>query len=169
VRKASQTSAQDGAFQRLVEIISAIPECARSKVFGLSLTDEEHPDFTTGHLLRPLRKELQMFMPVDDLPHLVTEVCELDDTRNNVEVAFAIDRILRRSRTDSADSWPVMTNQPTILENPRSSGLDSEVVSPTDNGSEQSQRKPSSTTEKRPITSSPNQSGICKFKVPLRS
>lgn len=37
-------------------------------------------------------------MLVDDLQQLVSEALELDDTRNNVEVAFAIDKILRRPR-----------------------------------------------------------------------
>ena len=94
VRRASQTSPQGVAFQRLVEIVSTIPECARSEVFGLSLTAGEHPDVTTCHILRAIRKELEVFMPVDDLPRLIINVEELDDTQNNIEVAFAIDKIL---------------------------------------------------------------------------
>ena len=42
-------------------------------------------------------------MPADDLPQLTSEAHELDDTRNNIEVAFAIDQILRRSQDDGAD------------------------------------------------------------------
>jgi len=80
-----------------------IPECARSEVFGLSLTDREHPDETTCRTLQAIRKELEVFMQADDLPRLTAEVYELNDTRNNIEVAFAIDQILRRSQDDGAD------------------------------------------------------------------
>lgn len=60
----------------------------------MSLTAGEHPDVTTCHILRAIRKELEVFMPVDDLPRLIINVEELDDTQNNIEVAFAIDKIL---------------------------------------------------------------------------
>ncbi len=103
MKRASHKSGQDGAFQRLVDIVSLIPECARSKVFGLSLTDREHPDETTCHILQAIRKELEVFMLADDLPRLTAEVHELDDTRNNIEVAFAIDRILRWAQDEGAD------------------------------------------------------------------
>ena len=103
MKRASHKSGQDGAFQRLVDIVSLIPECARSEIFGLSLTDREHPDETTCHILQAIRKELAVFMPADDLPRLTAEVYELDDTRNNIEVAFAIDQILRRSQDEGAD------------------------------------------------------------------
>ena len=103
MRRASKKSAQDAAFQRLFDIVSLIPECARSEIFGLSLTDREHPDETTCHILQAIRKELEVFMQADDLPRLTAEVYELDDTRNNVEVAFAIDQILRRSQDEGAD------------------------------------------------------------------
>lgn len=65
MRRASQTSAQGGAFQSLVEIITSIPECARSEVFGLSLTAGEHPDVITCHILQAIRKELKVFMSAD--------------------------------------------------------------------------------------------------------
>ncbi len=42
-------------------------------------------------------------MQADDLPRLTAEVYELDDTRNNIEVAFAIDQILRRPQDEGAD------------------------------------------------------------------
>ena len=42
-------------------------------------------------------------MLADDLPRLTAEVHELDDTRNNIEVAFAIDRILRWAQDEGAD------------------------------------------------------------------
>lgn len=103
MRRASKQSAQDGAFQRLVDIVSSIPECARSEIFGLNLTDREHPDVTTCHILQAIRKELEVFMQADDLPRLTAEVYELDDTRNNIEVAFAIDQILRRPQDEGAD------------------------------------------------------------------
>lgn len=69
----------------------------------MSLTAGEHPDVTTCHILQAIRKELKVFMSADDLPRLIIDVEELDDTRNNIEVAFAIDKILRRSRTKGAD------------------------------------------------------------------
>lgn len=94
MRKPSKPSAQARAFQRLVEIVTSIPECARSEIFGLSLTALEHPDVTTCHILRAIRKELEVFMSADDLPRLTINVDELDDTQNNIEVAFAIDKIL---------------------------------------------------------------------------
>ena len=103
MRRASHKSGQREAFQRLVDIVSLIPECARSEVFGLSLTDREHPDETTCRTLQAIRKELEVFMQADDLPRLTAEVYELNDTRNNIEVAFAIDQILRRSQDDGAD------------------------------------------------------------------
>lgn len=103
LKKTHRASEQDGAFRRLVEGISAIPECCRSELFRLSLTDRNHPDVTTCHILKTIRKALEALVPTEELPRLVPEVCELDDTRNNVEVAFAIDRILRRSRTEGAD------------------------------------------------------------------
>jgi hypothetical protein len=103
VRKASKPPAQARAFQRLVEIVTSIPECARSEIFGLSLTALEHPDVTTCHILQAIRKELKVFMPIDDLPQLITNVDELGDTQNNIEVAFAVDQILRRAQDDGAD------------------------------------------------------------------
>ena len=103
MKRASHKSGQGEAFQRLVDIVSLIPECARSEIFGLSLTDREHPDETTCHILQAIRKELQVFVATDDLPRLTAEVYELDDTRNNVEVAFAIDQILRRSQDEGAE------------------------------------------------------------------
>lgn len=60
----------------------------------MSLTAGEHPDVTTCHILRAIRKELEVFVPADDLPRLIIDVDELDDTQNNIEVAFAIDKIL---------------------------------------------------------------------------
>jgi len=104
VKRASHKSGQGEAFQRLVDIVSLIPECARSKVFGLSLTDREHPDETTCHILQAIRKELGVFMPANELPRLTTEAHELNDTRNNIEVAFAIDQILRRAQDEGAES-----------------------------------------------------------------
>ena len=69
----------------------------------MSLTDREHPDETTCHVLQAIRKELEVFMPADDLPQLTSEAHELDDTRNNIEVAFAIDQILRRSQDEGKE------------------------------------------------------------------
>ncbi len=103
MRRASKQSAQNRAFQRLVDIVSSIPECARSEIFGLSLTDREHPDVTTCQILQAIRKELEVFMQADDLPRLTSKAQELDDTRNNIEVAFAIDQILRQPKDGGAD------------------------------------------------------------------
>ena len=103
MKRASHKSGQGEAFQRLVDIVSLIPECARSEIFRLSLTDREHPDVTTCHILQTIRKELEVLMQADDLPRLTAEVYELDDTRNNVEVAFAIDQILRRSQDEGKE------------------------------------------------------------------
>jgi hypothetical protein len=103
VKRASHKSDQGEAFQRLVDIVSLIPECARSEIFGLSLTDREHPDETTCHILQAIRNELEVFMLADDLPRLTAEVYELDDTRNHIEVAFAFDQILRRSQDEGAE------------------------------------------------------------------
>ena len=69
----------------------------------MSLTDREHPDETTCHVLQAIRKELEVFMPADDLPQLTSEAHELDDTRNNTEVALAIDQILRRSQDEGKE------------------------------------------------------------------
>lgn len=103
MKRASHKSDQGEAFQRLVDIVSLIPECARSEIFGLSLTDREHPDETTCHILQAIRNELEVFMLADDLPRLTAEVYELDDTRNHIEVAFAFDQILRRSQDEGAE------------------------------------------------------------------
>ena len=59
------------------------------------LTDCESPDTATQRILRAIRKELDVFMAGARLSRPAAEVHELDDTRNDFEVAFAIDRILR--------------------------------------------------------------------------
>ncbi len=69
----------------------------------MSLTALEHPDVTTCQIVQAIRKELRVFMSADDLPRLTSKAHELDDTRNNIEVAFAIDHILQPSQNEGAD------------------------------------------------------------------
>lgn len=103
MRRASHKSGQGEAFQRLVDIVSSIPECARSEIFGLSLTDREHSDETTCQIVQAIRKELEVFMQAEDLPRLTSNARALDDTRNIIEVAFTIDQILRRSQDEGGE------------------------------------------------------------------
>lgn len=99
----SKPSNQDRAFRRLVEIISAVPAHTRSEIVRLSLTDRKHADVETRHIVKELRSALEAFVPIDELPRLTFEADELNDTQNEVEVAFAIDRILQRWLTEGAD------------------------------------------------------------------
>lgn len=69
----------------------------------MSLTDRKHADVVTRHIVKELRSALEAFVPTDELPRLTFEADELDDTRNEVEVAFAIDRILQRWLSEEAD------------------------------------------------------------------
>lgn len=99
----ARPSNQDSAFRRLVEIISAVPAHARSEIVRLSLTNRKHSNVATRHILKELRNALEAFVPIDELPRLTFEADELNDTQNEVEVAFAIDRILQRWLTEGAD------------------------------------------------------------------
>jgi hypothetical protein len=115
LKKASRTTGQDRAFCRLVECISAVPESARWEIFRLSLTDREHPDAMTCHILKTIRKELEAFVSIDDFTRTLFEADELDDAKNNVKVAVAVDRMLLQSLTKSsatfAESDPVLNTR----------------------------------------------------------
>ena len=95
MKNSFRTSAQSRAFHKLVEILSNIPVCARSKILEMSLTDCKSPDITTQRILRAIRRQLDVLVTGAQLSHLAAEVHELDDTRNNIEVAFTVDHILR--------------------------------------------------------------------------
>ncbi|MFO0979126.1 MAG: hypothetical protein U0996_22135 [Planctomycetaceae bacterium] len=100
MKNSFRTSADVRAFHKLVEILSNIPVCARSKTLEMTLTDCESPDITTQRILRAIRRQLDVLVTGAQLSHLAAEVHELDDTRNNIEVAFAVDHILRHSHVE---------------------------------------------------------------------
>lgn len=100
MKSSLRTTDQSRAFQKLVEILSTIPACARSKILEMSLTDCESEDITTQRILRAIRRQLDVLVTGAQLSHLAAEVHELDDTRNNIEVAFTVDHILRHWHVD---------------------------------------------------------------------
>ena len=100
MKSSFRTSAQSRAFHKLVEILSSIPVCARSKILEMSFTDCKSPDITTQRILRTIRRQLDVLVKGAQLSHLAAEVHELDDTRNNIEVAFTVDHILRHGRVE---------------------------------------------------------------------
>lgn len=100
--KAPRTSGQNTAFRRLVENIAKLPQCARSEIIRLDLTDPEHPDATTCRIQKAIRNELEAVVSIEDLTRFMFDADDLDDTRSGFEVAFAIDRILRQSLTEGA-------------------------------------------------------------------
>lgn len=90
---------QDAAFRRLVLRVTTIPASARSEMVRMALTGDEQPDLTTRRIVRAIRKDLKTLLLVHDLPKTTSVVDELDDTRNEIEVAFAIDSIIRELLT----------------------------------------------------------------------
>jgi len=57
---------------------------------------------TTSQFAHAIRQQLEMFMSTDDLPRLTPKVNEPHDTRNHIEVAFALDQILQRPHDEAA-------------------------------------------------------------------
>ena len=93
------TSGHGATFRSLVLRVTAIPAIARSEMVRLALSGEEQPDLTTSQIVRAIRKDLETLLSVHNLPEPTSVVDELDDTRNEVEVAFAIDSIIQELLT----------------------------------------------------------------------
>ncbi len=65
--------------------------------------EQESGEATRDDVTHAIREELTAFLPALERPRLTPETHLLDDTRNCIEVAFAIDRILQQSVTEGAD------------------------------------------------------------------
>ena len=74
----------------------------------LALAGKQQPDFITMSMIRAIRKDLEAILPADCRPANPSIIAELDDTQTEVEVAFAIDSIIRglltSDRVDVADA-----------------------------------------------------------------
>lgn len=74
----------------------------------LALAGKQQTDFITMRMIRAIRKDLEVILPADCRPAHASIVAELDDTQTEVEVAFAVDSIIRglltSDRVDAADT-----------------------------------------------------------------
>ncbi len=65
--------------------------------------EQEPRETTRNDVTQAIRSELTAFLPAHERPRLTPETHLLDDTRNCIKVAFAIDRILQQSVIQGAD------------------------------------------------------------------
>lgn len=82
------------AFLKLVELFAMVPTDDRAELMTMAITNGPTIDSDTQRWIIAVRNELAVFLSLDSLTVSPSVMAHLEDTRTEIEIAFALDRII---------------------------------------------------------------------------
>jgi len=82
------------AFLKLVELFAMVPKDDRVKLMTMAIANGPTIDSDTRRWIIAVRNELAVFLSLDSLTVSPSVVAHLEDTRTEIEIAFALDHII---------------------------------------------------------------------------
>ncbi len=82
------------AFLKLVELFAMVPTDDRVKLMAMTITNGPTIDSDTQRWITAVRNELAVFLSLDSLTVSPSVMANLEDTRTEIEIAFALDRLI---------------------------------------------------------------------------
>lgn len=82
------------AFPRLVELFAMVPTDDRVKLMTTAITNGPTIDSDTQRWIIAVRNELAVFLSLDSLTFSPSVMAHLEDTRTEIEIAFALDYMI---------------------------------------------------------------------------